>query len=76
VPLIRFAPELPGTVDPGHQSLPLKTAGIGDGYASVVRHIGRTSGRDYETPVQAVANDCASSIARSRTERAVIGSRR
>jgi len=38
-------------------------AGTGDGYASVVRHIGRTSGRDYETPVHAVATDGAFAIA-------------
>ncbi len=39
------------------KALPLKTAGTGDGYASVVRHVGRTSGKSYETPVHAVATD-------------------
>src|SRR5215472_9591949 len=37
------------------KALPLKTAGTGDAYASVVRHVGRTSGKSYETPVHAVA---------------------
>lgn len=35
----------------------LKSSGTTGGIASVVRHVGRTSGRDYETPVQAVATD-------------------
>lgn len=35
--------------------LPLKSAGRSRAYASVVRHVGRTSGREYETPVHAVA---------------------
>jgi deazaflavin-dependent oxidoreductase (nitroreductase family) len=34
--------------------LPLKSAGRLGAYASVVRHVGRTSGREYETPVHAV----------------------
>jgi hypothetical protein len=39
------------------KALPLKTAGTGDAYASVVRHVGRASGKSYETPVHAVATD-------------------
>jgi hypothetical protein len=35
--------------------LPLKSAGRSRAYASVVRHVGRTSDREYETPVHAVA---------------------
>jgi deazaflavin-dependent oxidoreductase (nitroreductase family) len=35
--------------------LPLKSAGGSRAYASVVRHVGRTSGREYQTPVHAVA---------------------
>jgi deazaflavin-dependent oxidoreductase (nitroreductase family) len=35
--------------------VPLKSAGRSRGYASVVRHTGRTSGREYQTPVHAVA---------------------
>jgi len=45
------------------KALPLKTAGTGDAYASVVRHVGRTSGRGYETPVHAVATDGGFAIA-------------
>lgn len=37
--------------------LVLKSAGTPGAYASVVRHVGRTTGRAYETPVQAVAID-------------------
>lgn len=37
------------------KALPLSTAGTGDAYASVVRHVGRTSGKRYETPVHAAA---------------------
>lgn len=37
--------------------LPLKSAGRGAAYASVVVHTGRTSGRRYRTPVRAVAVD-------------------
>ena len=37
--------------------LVLKSSGTPDGIASVIRHVGRTSGRPYETPVQAVATD-------------------
>jgi deazaflavin-dependent oxidoreductase (nitroreductase family) len=36
--------------------LVLKSAGT-PGYASVIRHVGRTTGRPYETPVEAVATD-------------------
>ena len=35
----------------------LKSSGTPGGIASVVRHVGRTTGRPYETPVQAVATD-------------------
>jgi hypothetical protein len=34
---------------------PLKSAGRSRAYASVVRHVGRTSCREYQTPVHAVA---------------------
>ena len=37
--------------------LALRSSGTPGGIASVVRHVGRTSGREYETPVQAVATD-------------------
>jgi deazaflavin-dependent oxidoreductase (nitroreductase family) len=37
--------------------LALKSAGTPGAYASVIRHVGRTTGRPYETPVQAVATD-------------------
>jgi deazaflavin-dependent oxidoreductase (nitroreductase family) len=37
--------------------LALKSAGTPGAYASVIRHAGRTTGRPYETPVQAVATD-------------------
>jgi deazaflavin-dependent oxidoreductase (nitroreductase family) len=37
--------------------LVLKSSGTRGGIASVVRHVGRTSGRPYETPVNAVATD-------------------
>ena len=37
--------------------LVLKSSGTPGGIASVIRHVGRTSGRPYETPVQAVATD-------------------
>ena len=33
----------------------METAGTPGAYASIIRHVGRTSGRDYETPVGAVA---------------------
>jgi deazaflavin-dependent oxidoreductase (nitroreductase family) len=42
---------------------PLKTAGTRGAYASVVRHVGRTSGKSYETPVHAVATDGGFAIA-------------
>ncbi len=35
----------------------LKSSGTPGGIASIVRHVGRTTGRPYETPVQAVATD-------------------
>jgi deazaflavin-dependent oxidoreductase (nitroreductase family) len=37
--------------------LALKAAGTPGAYASVVRHVGRTTGRSYETPVGAVATE-------------------
>ena len=37
--------------------LALKSAGTPGAYASVIRHVGRTTGRPYETPVGAVATD-------------------
>jgi deazaflavin-dependent oxidoreductase (nitroreductase family) len=37
--------------------LALKSAGMPGAYASVIRHVGRTTGRAYETPVGAVATD-------------------
>jgi deazaflavin-dependent oxidoreductase (nitroreductase family) len=36
---------------------PMKTAGVGDAYASVVGHVGRNSGKSYRTPVRAVATN-------------------
>jgi deazaflavin-dependent oxidoreductase (nitroreductase family) len=45
------------------KALPLRTAGGGDAYASVVRHIGRTSSKSYETPVHVVAIDDGFAIA-------------
>lgn len=35
----------------------METAGTPGAYASIVRHAGRTSGTEYETPVGAVASD-------------------
>ena len=35
----------------------LKSSGTPGGIASVVQHVGRTTGRAYETPVQAVLSD-------------------
>lgn len=35
----------------------MKTAGTPGAYASVIRHVGRTTGQEYETPVGAVATD-------------------
>jgi hypothetical protein len=35
----------------------MKTAGTPGAYASVIRHVGRTTGRSYETPVVAFATD-------------------
>jgi deazaflavin-dependent oxidoreductase (nitroreductase family) len=37
--------------------LALKSAGTPGAYASVIQHVGRTTGRAYETPVGAVATD-------------------
>jgi deazaflavin-dependent oxidoreductase (nitroreductase family) len=37
--------------------LALKSAGTPGAYASVIRHVGRATGRAYETPVGAVATD-------------------
>jgi deazaflavin-dependent oxidoreductase (nitroreductase family) len=37
--------------------LALKSAGTPGAYASVIRHVGRTTGRAHETPVGAVATD-------------------
>ena len=37
------------------KGVPLKSAGRSRAYASVVRHVGRASGREYATPVRAVA---------------------
>jgi deazaflavin-dependent oxidoreductase (nitroreductase family) len=36
---------------------PMRSSGTPGGIASVVRHVGRTSGRSYETPVSAVVTD-------------------
>ncbi|MGD9705720.1 MAG: nitroreductase family deazaflavin-dependent oxidoreductase [Acidimicrobiia bacterium] len=41
----------------------LKSSGTPGGIASVVRHVGRTTGRPYETPVQAVPTDAGFVIA-------------
>ena len=35
----------------------LRSAGTPGAYASIIRHVGRTSGRSYQTPVGAVATD-------------------
>ena len=35
----------------------MKTAGTPGAYASVIRHVGRTTGQEYETPVGAIATD-------------------
>ena len=45
------------------KALSLKTAGTSEAYASVVRHVGRTSGKSYETPVHAVTTDDGFAIA-------------
>ena len=39
------------------KGLVLKSSGTPGGIASVIQHVGRTSGRPYETPVQAVLTD-------------------
>jgi deazaflavin-dependent oxidoreductase (nitroreductase family) len=41
----------------------LKSSGTPGGIASVVRHVGRTTGRSYETPVQAVVTNDGFAIA-------------
>jgi deazaflavin-dependent oxidoreductase (nitroreductase family) len=43
--------------------LALKSAGTSGAHASVLRHVGRTSGRPYETPVGAVVTDDGFAIA-------------
>ena len=35
----------------------METAGSPGAYASVLRHVGRVSGRSYETPIEAIATD-------------------
>ena len=35
----------------------MKTAGTPGAYASVIRHVGRTTGQEYETPIGVVATD-------------------
>lgn len=35
----------------------MESAGTPGSYASIIRHVGRTTGRPYETPIQAVATD-------------------
>jgi len=35
----------------------MATAGAPGAYASVIRHVGRTSGREYETPIGAIATE-------------------
>jgi len=37
--------------------LALKSSGTPGAYASIVRHVGRVTGQEYETPVQAVSTD-------------------
>ncbi len=39
------------------RSLALRSAGAPGAYASAIRHVGRTTGRPYETPVVAVPTD-------------------
>jgi hypothetical protein len=39
------------------QRFTIASAGTPGAYASVVKHVGRTSGRDYETPVRAAATE-------------------
>lgn len=52
----------------------METAGQPGAYASVIQHLGRTSGASYETPVQALASGNGFMIP-CRTGRAQIGSR-
>ena len=35
----------------------MKTAGTPGSYASIVRHVGRTTGQPYETPVEAITSE-------------------
>ncbi len=35
----------------------MESAGTPGSYASIIRHVGRTTGRPYETPIQAVSTD-------------------
>ena len=54
----RRSPAVIGTVrrlSRATKRLPLKSAGRPRAYTSVVRHAGRASGREYQTPVHAVA---------------------
>ena len=37
--------------------LALKSSGTPGAYASIVRHVGRVTGQEYETPVQAISTD-------------------
>ena len=41
----------------------METAGTPGAYASIVRHVGRSSGQDYETPIGAVPTDAGFVIA-------------
>jgi hypothetical protein len=41
----------------GINKVQLRTAGTPGAYAGIIRHRGRSSGRQYETPVSAVATD-------------------
>jgi deazaflavin-dependent oxidoreductase (nitroreductase family) len=45
------------------RGLALRSAGTPGAYASVIRHVGRTSGRPYETPIAAVPTDEGFAIA-------------
>ena len=37
--------------------LQMESAGTPGSYASIIHHLGRTTGRPYETPIQAIATD-------------------
>ena len=39
------------------QRFTIESAGTPGAYASIIRHVGRVSGREYETPVRATATD-------------------